>query len=288
MNGRHIAKYGTHEPLLTRWLADYLAVAPSGIVVDIGANIGWHTLHAAQHRNVEAVVAFEPDPFNAWLLDRNLADNEVENVVVDARAVGAKAGIGRLHRYKHSNFGRHTLAGDLGYGSRAVAITDLDGALVAHGLSQLPISLIKINVEGFEPAVISGAGRSLARAAAVVTEYSPTLSDGGGLTGNDMLVLLQAIGFTPFVLRSEGGTSRTSVEEVRGLNRALDIIWVRMDTATPEIKSAMRERERGRLKLAQIAEQSASVVRYPDGRPPPESAAARMVKALAASLPFRR
>src|SRR3569832_1808131 len=41
-SGRHIAKYGTHEPLVTRWMAEFLGAAPRGIVIDIGANLGWH------------------------------------------------------------------------------------------------------------------------------------------------------------------------------------------------------------------------------------------------------
>ncbi len=48
--GRHIAKYGTHEPLVTRWMAEFLAAGRRGIVVDVGANLGWHALHAAQAR----------------------------------------------------------------------------------------------------------------------------------------------------------------------------------------------------------------------------------------------
>src|SRR5262245_9525788 len=75
--GRHIAKYGSHEPLLTRWLASYLAAAPRAIVVDVGANIGWHALHAAKAPSVETVVGFEPDPRNAWLLDRALSENAI-------------------------------------------------------------------------------------------------------------------------------------------------------------------------------------------------------------------
>src|SRR6266581_9057309 len=45
--GRHIAKYGAHEPLLTRWIADRLAASRPGLFIDAGANIGWHALHAA-------------------------------------------------------------------------------------------------------------------------------------------------------------------------------------------------------------------------------------------------
>ena len=94
--GRHIAKYGTHEPLVTRWLAAYLGAAPPGIVVDVGANIGWHALHAAQHRNVEAVIAFEPDPLNRERLES--AVKTQTNVTVQPFALGDCDAVMQLER----------------------------------------------------------------------------------------------------------------------------------------------------------------------------------------------
>ena len=88
----------------TRWLENYLGSAPKGIFIDVGANLGWHADHAAQHPCVETVVAFEPDPFNAWLLDRNLTENGIGNAIVSNAAVGAQSGNVRLNRYKSSNF----------------------------------------------------------------------------------------------------------------------------------------------------------------------------------------
>ncbi len=259
--GRHIAKYGTHEPLLTRWLAGYLAAAPRTIVVDVGANIGWHALHAAGAPSVETVVAFEPDPLNAWLLDRALSANAIDNVIVDGRAVGAAPGTARLYRYKSSNFGRHTLVGDHGYGSRQVPVIDLDGALAALGLGGRPISVVKIDVEGYEPAVIAGGGRTLARASAVIVEYSPELSAGGGLAPADMLMRLGSLGLAPFVLLSEGGIARTSIDELRDLKGSLDVIWLRLTGASPALLRAIDERDRGSRTLLQIAEQNKQVVK---------------------------
>jgi FkbM family methyltransferase len=261
--GRHVAKYGTHEPLLTLWLADYLAAAGPGIAIDVGANFGWHAIHAAQARNIEMVVAFEPDPFNAWLLERNLTENAIDNVIVDVRAVGAKAGVARLFRYKSSNLGRHTLVGDHGYGSRQVPVIDLDGALAALGLDSRPVAVIKIDVEGYEPAVIAGAGRALARANAIILEYSPELSRGGGLSDAEMLDHLQGLGFTPFVLRREGGTTRVGIDELRALQGTIDVIWLRTATATPAVMRAMNERARGGLTLLDIAEQNKMIVTSP-------------------------
>ena len=258
--GRHIAKYGTHEPLVTRWLNDYLAAAKPGIAIDVGANLGWHAVHAAKHDNVEMLIAFEPDPFNAWLLDRNLAENGVANAVVDTRAVDAKPGVGRLHRYKSSNFGRHSLAADYGFGSRAVALTDLDGAIAGLGLEGRPVAVIKIDVEGFEPAVIAGASRTLARTEAIILEYSPDLSRAGALSTDEMMANLQAMGFAPFLLRSDGGTVRANLAELRGLNGSLDIVWLRSERMTPEIKRAMNEKDRGTLTIDQIADQNKRVI----------------------------
>lgn len=171
--GRHIAKYGTHEPVPTRWIDNYLRDARPGIFIDVGANLGWHTVHAAQHPSVETVVAFEPEPFNAWLLDRNLTSNDVGNAIVSNAAVGAQSGTMRLHRYKSSNYGRHSLLTDYGYGSRIVPIVDLDSALQNFGLADRPVSILKIDVEGYEPAVIAGATKTLERTSAVIMEFSP-------------------------------------------------------------------------------------------------------------------
>jgi FkbM family methyltransferase len=258
--GRHIAKYGTHEPLVTRWIAEFLGASRRGIVVDVGANLGWHALHTARHPNVETVVAFEPDRFNAWLLERNLAENSIENVIVDSRAVGGAPGVAKLYRYKSSNFGRHSLAADHGFGSRSVPLTNLDEALADLGLGSRPVALIKIDVEGYEPAVIAGAGATLARAGAVILEYSPDLGQTGELSADGMMVRLQSAGFTPFVLLSAGGTARASFEELRGFAGVLDVILVRTDRVTTELARGMDERPRNGLTLAAIADQNKRVV----------------------------
>ena len=95
--GRHIAKYGVHEPDLTEWIGRRLAAAKDGLFVDIGAHIGWHAIHAAQYESVEKVVAFEPDPFNADLLKKNIAYNKADKVIVNVAAVGSAPNVLLVH-----------------------------------------------------------------------------------------------------------------------------------------------------------------------------------------------
>jgi FkbM family methyltransferase len=253
--GRHIAKYGTHEPLLTQWLSAYLATSSRGIFVDVGANIGWHAIHAAQHKTLETVVAFEPDAFNAWLLDRNLSLNGIGNVVVNTCAVGARPGLIRLHRYKSSNRGRHSVLADYGYGSSLVPMIGLDAALEGLGMTDRPVLIVKIDVEGYEPEVVAGATQTLARADVAVIEYSPGLSRAGGLAHEDMLDRLYAAGLKPYRLSSDGWTGESTVGKGR-FDGQIDLIWIRAgkEPAVPTNDAARLIRPVDKAILLQLAE----------------------------------
>jgi FkbM family methyltransferase len=216
--GRHIAKYGAHEPVLTRWISDYLAAAGAGIVVDVGANLGWHALHAARHRNVATVIAFEPDKFNADLLRRNINENHVTTVKVDTRGVGRRREVKQLYRYKTSNLGRHSFAADAGFGSSPVEIIDLDSALAEQHLEARAILLLKIDVEGFESEVIAGASAALSRTTAIAIEHSERQS----LVYETLL----AAGFDPHTLRDDGVLLPLSEAQILAMSQ-FDAIWIR-------------------------------------------------------------
>lgn len=230
--GRHIAKYGVHEPLITGWMAETLRNAPArGIVVDVGANLGWHAIHAAQFPSVETVAAFEPDPFNADLLRRNAALNKAGKVAVNQSAVGAHAGLATLYHYRGTNYGRHNLLTDYGYGSSQVPMTDLDTALDRMGLGERRVLVLKIDVEGYEPAVIEGAARTLERTGAVVLEYSPDLGEPGSLSAVGMVSRLDDAGFAPHRFAEGGSLAPMTVAELRQVKGQMDVIWLRRATA---------------------------------------------------------
>jgi FkbM family methyltransferase len=251
--GRHIAKYGMHEPLVTAWIGRFLDGVDNALVVDVGANLGWHALHAAKHRNVAQVVAFEPDPFNAWLLHRNVTENHAQNVIAETRALGAEPGVATLFQYKSSNAGRHSLAVDHGFGSRQVPLIDLDGALGELGLADRRIALIKIEVEGYEPAVLAGAAGALARTDAVLMEYSSDWSRAAGFSAEETLGRLQALGFVPFALLSGGGVVLTDFQALGRFEGSLDVVVVQRERLA-ELASVIGERAGPARDLQAIAE----------------------------------
>lgn len=154
--GRSIDCYGEFsrgEMLLFAQL-----VIPNSLVVDVGANIGAHTLYLAQAVGPRgAVVAIEPQRAVYQLLCANLALNEIGNVHAIHAAAGQTRGRAFVPVYDH------TKPGNFG----GVALTDKGGEpveVVSIDSLQLPAcQLLKIDVEGQEQSAIAGATETIAR-----------------------------------------------------------------------------------------------------------------------------
>ena len=61
-------------------LCKILEIAPKGICLDIGANVGNHTVFFARHCGFSEVIPFEPNPVAAEMFRRNVQLNELRNV----------------------------------------------------------------------------------------------------------------------------------------------------------------------------------------------------------------
>lgn len=134
-------------------------VRPGHLVVEVGANIGAHTLFFARHVGPSgAVLAFEPQRVVFQTLCANMALNSVTNVDCRQQAVGRAAGetvVPEIDYRREWNFGGVAMGQDQpGERVRLVAIDDLDLAR-CH--------LLKIDVEGMEQAVLEGAVATLSR-----------------------------------------------------------------------------------------------------------------------------
>jgi FkbM family methyltransferase len=148
---------GLHEFVDMSFVLHFLR--RNDLFVDVGANIGSYTILASAAAGANCI-SFEPDP-EAWQwLYKNIKLNRVVSLV-EARqqAVGSEIGVLNLSRDKgptnHIIF-PETEVMSPNQQSRRVQATTLDQALA----SRHPI-MLKIDVEGFETKVISGARRVL-------------------------------------------------------------------------------------------------------------------------------
>ncbi|MCB1463446.1 MAG: FkbM family methyltransferase [Nitratireductor sp.] len=146
---------------------------PSSLAfVNVGANIGLTCLnaHAAGFRKLYAI---EPEPENFRLLSLNMRDLAGEVHTINA-AVGAAKGRAQLHRHE-TNLGAHSLVAGAVSAARAAGSVEVAVEPLAALYSGSEPFVLFIDVEGFEPQVIAGAGEAIARnCAAIVLEVTPS------------------------------------------------------------------------------------------------------------------
>jgi FkbM family methyltransferase len=148
------------------WLTPtYLPPSPRdriGVCVDIGANIGFATLYFARHHGAGECVVVEPDAGNAGLLRRNLEQNGIRAVVLEA-AVGRSDGVGRFAQSQESNLGRLAEAG--------VPVNVLSMPSVLANVEGRRVDLLKVDIEGGEAELFAGDTSWLDRVDAIVIEF---------------------------------------------------------------------------------------------------------------------
>ena len=70
---------------------------PDSVAIDVGANVGIHTIPIAASAPLARVLAIEPLPGNAARLRENADANSIENIDVIEVAVGSQEGVVTLH-----------------------------------------------------------------------------------------------------------------------------------------------------------------------------------------------
>ena len=157
--------YGAFEKPLLFFLRDTLNAliteTPKAIFMDIGANVGHHSIFLSKFAS--QVLAFEPYPKVNMQFKQQIAHNNISNIQIfetglsDRRETlnyyaptGNNEGIGS---FDESSIGK----GNTSYGKLELQ----EGDQVIESDSWKDIKLIKIDVEGFEKKVIKGLMRTI-------------------------------------------------------------------------------------------------------------------------------
>ena len=172
-------------------------IETGNIVVDIGANIGLHTLNMARIvGNTGRVFAFEPDPSNFEILRKNVKINNYQNIILEEKAVGDKHGRATLYQSHHP--GNHRLFPQTkqAKGEVEVELTSLDKYFIDSNLAE-KINFIKIDVEGLEFSVLNGMKNILKnnKKIKILFEFVPENIMEVGFAPIGVLNLLTSIGF---------------------------------------------------------------------------------------------
>ncbi len=193
-----IREEGIWEPFETTLVLARLNAGD--VFVDVGANIGYFTVLAASRVGSEGrVYAFEPDPANFQLLERNCEHNTLTACVQLVEAGLSSADSAGSLYLSSDNFGDHQIY-STDSGRQQLEITLLQGANYLRDQFENyrleRIDLIKVDTQGSEFDVMQGLMPLLLELA-----IAP-----------DILIEL-----TPFSLRQSGASGRELIELLAGL-----------------------------------------------------------------------
>lgn len=174
-------------------------VEPGTLVIDVGANVGFFTTRFARWVSPPGrVIAIEPEAANLKRLKEALGDQGVADRV-EIVAAAATTAVGPVFVAVNPDHpGDHRLAAD---GEMVDGVT-LDGVVAERAWA--PVSLIKIDVQGAESAVIAGAREVLRRfRPALYVELDDRNLREFGSSAADLLDVLANLGYQP--CRSSAG-----------------------------------------------------------------------------------
>lgn len=150
--------FGFHETsreLLFRLLDD------AEVIFDVGANIGEISLRFAHTYPKATIHGFEPFPDTFRTLKQNVSLNAFPNIELHPLGLGAQAGEVFFEERTAGNPGMNRVTANPERSTRKVAITTLDAFVGENDIST--VSLIKIDVEGYEFEVLKGADQLIRR-----------------------------------------------------------------------------------------------------------------------------
>ena len=156
--GGQILMLGAFEPaeieVVTR------AAKAGTAVIDVGANIGYFTAAVAAHRPDVRVLAVEPLAGNLAALDDLVRSSGLSNIAVYATAVGATAGFANFETPAEDGAFARVTGEPVDVSSESTwPVVTLDSVWEEAG--RPAVSVVKIDVEGYEADVLKGAGQLL-------------------------------------------------------------------------------------------------------------------------------
>lgn len=185
--GRSLKLYGEWAENELRFVRHFME--PGSLVLDVGAYVGTHTLAFARFvGNDGCVLAFEPVRATFEVLTQNVLANHLLNVRLENAAVADRAGLMKmppLDIAQAASFGSTSLK------DRAVTTQarSEQGTVAQTTVADVPVvaiddlelakcSLIKIDTEGMESAVIRGATATIRLLTPVIYAECNSVADG--------------------------------------------------------------------------------------------------------------
>ncbi len=185
------------------WFLD-AAIRPGSDVIDVGANVGHFSRQFSIRVDAGRVFALEPGSYARWVLEKRAHLMGLDNLQIEPLAAADRCGLSTLFSgTKASGKFNHTgssLRAKDGWRTRfeeQVATITLDRLALENGITNL--SLIKIDAEGAERAILDGAANVLATLRPVIiAEVRDSLLARFGASASHLWSAMSRAGYRAF------------------------------------------------------------------------------------------
>lgn len=197
--GRNLFFNGSFEEKEIGFFSKKLLSEEKPLIIDVGANIGLHSIIWGKLMPGCKIYAFEPSPDTSEVLERNIRRNFLSgNIVLIPKAVSDREGTATFYQCDDNAYSslKDTKRKSI-INTVQVPVTTVDRFIEEQGIKN--ISLIKIDVEGFEKEVVSGALDTMKK-------FKPDLFVeifGGDSSNEDpegTVELIASCGYKPYIL----------------------------------------------------------------------------------------
>jgi FkbM family methyltransferase len=227
-------KGGLWEPQIAGLMASL--VKPTDVCLDIGANLGAHTMVLADLAYRGSVYAFEPSSINAGFLSENIRANSLANARCEQIGLGRQRGIQEftnLVGLEGCSFVSPQENVDdvlvkawgqtLERTTEKVEIETLDHWILKNGIDQ--VDFVKVDTEGSELDVLEGGQATFARhrPKLIIELNKNTLSLYYGLRPRDLFDRLSSLYNFTYIVNDELGIKPTRVTSFDQIAPLLDI-----------------------------------------------------------------
>lgn len=216
--------FGVFEVQTIRLIKSILK--PGDRAVDVGANIGYMTLHMAKRVGATGEVhSFEPVPGNRARLEQALVDNHFGFVRVHSEALGEKSDKTLIYDFSASTAGHaESSLRPLHENATALPCDVVRMDDVIDG----PVRLIKVDVEGAEVGVLRGATRVIRENKPhLIVENNPKTLQAFGVTFADVYEAIRSAhdGYDAILLTAF--SPKLSVQDLKADTLPAANVWFR-------------------------------------------------------------
>lgn len=205
----HFLYWGMND---TGYLSVLTDIKKAHNILDIGANIGTTSLYFASLNTKAGIYAFEPHPDIFKRAHENIQLNSFSNIQLINLGLGEKKESLKLYEVNEHNPGMNRIiAEDRNMAFKVIHVDTLDQMVKDKNISG--IDFIKLDVEGFEYAVLKGGKETLVKEKPLLfIELDDNNLKENNSSAKELISLLENYGYKEFY-RTDNNTHFTSTSD---------------------------------------------------------------------------